>query len=81
MANDRYLLSPCCDAKVVVPVDVTVHRLVRGDGTLSKSITDTLKQVRWDANHGYADVNEAYCYQCGEPVAAPTPAEGSADGD
>ena len=67
----RYLLSPCCDDHVVVPVDVTVHLYVKGDGTISNSLADTIKGVRRDALHGSADIAEAYCVQCGAAVAAP----------
>ena len=67
----RYLLSPCCNNHVVVPVDVTVHLYVKGDGTLGSSLADTMKQVRWDALHSSADIAEAYCVQCGAAVTAP----------
>ena len=64
-----YLVSECCETWVVVPVEVTAHLLVRGDGSLSQSITDRASTIRQQALANEADLNEAYCSNCGRVVA------------
>jgi hypothetical protein len=64
-----YMLSDCCNAYVVVPVEVTAHFLVRGNGALSHSLIDTLSTLRRQALSAEADLAEAYCAECGKAVA------------
>lgn len=66
----RYLLSPCCNGYVYVPVEVTAHFYVRGDSTISNSLADRLSDIRRQAIGGSADIAEAYCAECGAEVSA-----------
>jgi hypothetical protein len=65
--------SPCCGARVVVPVDVTAHLIVNRDGTISDRLSDTMRGFRWAAQQVGAEINEAYCEGCGESVDASEP--------
>jgi hypothetical protein len=63
--------SACCRGRVVVPVDVTAHVIVNADGSLSERLSDTMRGIRWAATRGGgADIEEAYCEECGASVAS-----------
>lgn len=69
MVSEKFFLfSPCCDAWVYVPVEVTAHLLVRRTGRVSQSIADTGASIRRQALQSEADPNEAYCSECGASV-------------
>lgn len=70
-----YLKSPCCGGSVVVPVDVTAHLRVKADGTVSKSVSDTLRGIRLAAVGGEWNVREAYCEHCGCEVSVAKPTQ------
>lgn len=68
MSPRRFMASPCCRAAVSVPVDVTAHIRVLANGTMGTTLTDTMRGFSWAAQHGDADLAEAYCEKCGQAV-------------
>jgi hypothetical protein len=77
MSERRWMLSPCCAAMVVVPVEVTAHLYVTGAGKISTSIGDTASTIRTQALQSEQDITEAYCVACGASV----PSGSSVSGD